>query len=43
MTRIALEKDYGIAARSALEIMQCINGKAWGNTATVFRQLESIG
>jgi ATP-dependent DNA helicase HFM1/MER3 len=37
------DRGYGKAVRSALELLRTIVGKAWENTATIFRQLDNIG
>jgi len=35
--------SYGKAVKSALELIHTISGNAWEDTATIFRQLVSIG
>jgi hypothetical protein len=43
MLLVAIEKKYGIAIRSALELLHTVNGKAWEDSATIFRQVHQIG
>jgi hypothetical protein len=43
MVTVALERKDGGSARNALELLRTVNGKAWENSATVFRQIEAIG
>ena len=37
------DQSYGKAVNSALELIRTIMGKAWEDSAAIFRQLESIG
>lgn len=39
----AVENKYGTAARSAFELVRTVNGKAWEDSATIFRQIDKIG
>jgi hypothetical protein len=43
MVTVALERKDGGSAKNALELLRTVNGKAWENTATVFRQIDMIG
>ena len=37
------DRQYGRAVKSARELVHTVFGKAWEDTASVFRQLDSIG
>jgi ATP-dependent DNA helicase HFM1/MER3 len=37
------DRQYGRAVKSARELIHTVLGKAWEDTASVFRQLDSIG
>lgn len=41
--KVAVEKRYGGAAVSALELLHTINGKAWEDSPAIFRELNNIG
>ncbi|ODN72827.1 hypothetical protein L202_08260 [Cryptococcus amylolentus CBS 6039] len=43
IVQFALNREYGTAARSALELHRTISGKAWEDSPTIFRQIPSIG
>lgn len=43
IVQFTLNREYGIAARSALELHRVVVGKAWEDLPTVFRQIPSIG
>jgi hypothetical protein len=43
MVTVVLERKDGGSAKNALELLRTVNGKAWENTATVFRQIDMIG
>jgi ATP-dependent DNA helicase HFM1/MER3 len=43
MAQVLSKREYGFALRSALELLRSVNGKAWENTATIFRQIPTIG
>ncbi|WVQ77811.1 hypothetical protein IAR50_007501 [Cryptococcus sp. DSM 104548] len=43
IVQFALNREYGTAARSALELHRTIIGKAWEDSPTIFRQIPSIG
>lgn len=38
-----VERSAGIGARSALELLHIVNGKAWEDCAAVFNQITRIG
>lgn len=40
---VATEKEYGGASRAALELVRTVNGMAWEDSATIFRQIDQIG
>jgi ATP-dependent DNA helicase HFM1/MER3 len=40
---VAVEKKYGVAVRSALELLHTVNGKSWEDHANVFRQIPRLG
>ena len=37
------DRQYGKAVLSARELVHTVFGKAWEDTASIFRQLDSIG
>jgi ATP-dependent DNA helicase HFM1/MER3 len=37
------DRQYGKAVVSARELVHTVFGKAWEDTASIFRQLDSIG
>lgn len=41
--KVAVEKKFGGAAVSALELLHTINGKAWEDSPAIFRELDHIG
>lgn len=43
IVQFTLNCEYGVAARSALELHRVVVGKAWEDLPTVFRQIPSIG
>lgn len=43
IVKVAIEKEDGGSLKAALELVRSINGKAWENTSTVFRQIDDIG
>jgi hypothetical protein len=43
MAQVLAKREYGFALRSALELFRSVNGKAWEDTATIFRQIPTIG
>lgn len=43
IVQFTLNREYGIAARSALELHRVVVGKAWEDLPTIFRQIPSIG
>ncbi|ODO08415.1 ATP-dependent DNA helicase HFM1/MER3 [Cryptococcus wingfieldii CBS 7118] len=43
IVQFALNREYGTAARSALELHRTLSGKAWEDSPTIFRQIPSIG
>lgn len=43
MMIVATEKKYGPASRAALSLLRTVNGKAWEDSASIFRQIEKIG
>ena len=40
---VCIAKKMGNAARHALELLHVVQGQAWENNATIFRQLDKIG
>ncbi|GMK57874.1 hypothetical protein CspeluHIS016_0407080 [Cutaneotrichosporon spelunceum] len=40
---VTCHKQYGAAAVAALELCHTVNGKAWEDTSTVFRQIDKVG
>lgn len=40
---VATEKGYGGASRAALELLRTVNGMAWEDSATIFRQIDQVG
>lgn len=40
---VACHKKFGGAALAALELCHTVNGKAWEDSATIFRQIDKIG
>ncbi|WOO80638.1 putative ATP-dependent DNA helicase HFM1 [Vanrija pseudolonga] len=43
MMMVATEKEYGPASRAALSLLRTVNGKAWEDSTSIFRQIERIG
>ena len=43
MFRVMCERFAGIGARSALQLLHAVNGKAWEDNTAVFSQIRRIG
>ncbi|WWD17035.1 hypothetical protein CI109_101472 [Kwoniella shandongensis] len=43
LLRYAIERKFGKASRSALELYRVIMAKSWEDTSNVFRQIDTVG
>ncbi|KAI0372960.1 P-loop containing nucleoside triphosphate hydrolase protein [Pilatotrama ljubarskyi] len=43
VVEVAIMRQAGLLVKNALEVMRCLNAKAWEDRSVVFRQLDDIG
>ncbi|KAI9069106.1 P-loop containing nucleoside triphosphate hydrolase protein [Trametes sanguinea] len=43
IVEVAIMRRAGLFVKNALEVMRCLNAKAWEDRSVVFRQLDDIG
>ncbi|KAL7283636.1 hypothetical protein ACG7TL_003072 [Trametes sanguinea] len=43
VVEVAIMRQAGLFVKNALEVMRCLNAKAWEDRSVVFRQLDDIG
>ncbi|KAI0333545.1 P-loop containing nucleoside triphosphate hydrolase protein [Cubamyces sp. BRFM 1775] len=43
VVEVAVMREAGLLVKNALEVLRCLNAKAWEDRSVVFRQLDDIG
>ena len=43
MFLVCTERQFGQGAKNAMDLLHVVHGKAWEDTANVFRQVKPIG